>query len=71
MTTTIKVKSCDGCPFHCYDDDGCGAYCDHPDMDNRKTPFEYDYVNNPKAAIRLPPDCPLYNSVMIISWDRG
>lgn len=67
----IKVKSCDWCPFHYYDD-GCSACCDHPDMNNRKTPFEFDDVNNPKAVTdRLPLDCPLIKNAVVISWDKG
>jgi hypothetical protein len=70
--SSIKVKSCDGCPFHSYDDDGCNAMCKHPDLNRRGTPFEFDWVNNRNAVKdRLPPDCPLLKNAVVISWDRG
>ena len=57
---TINVRSCCECIFHSCDDDGCNSFCSFPGLNNRKTPFEFDFVNNCECnRSSLPGDCPL------------
>ncbi|CAK0752274.1 hypothetical protein CCP1ISM_450009 [Azospirillaceae bacterium] len=66
-TKEVSVNSCKNCPLHVYDDDGCNPTCSHPDMNHRKTPYEYDCFNNKNAINTVPNDCPLKISSLTIS----